>query len=142
MKIYKKLIPIFLAVFISLVIVTVVFIKRRPHKLRTSYFEKKWQDLQKLCSNKITWSNAIINADKLLDEALKKKKYSGKSMGERLVSAQRDFKDNDSVWFGHKLKNKIDTEPSHKLRQKEVKNALLGIKRALKDLGAFKNDSK
>src|ERR1700693_1601141 len=131
MKHLDKVIPIAIAVAVVLFICLVVFLKRRPHKLRNKYFEKKWQELQKLCSDKATWSDAIINADKLLDEALKKKKYGGKSMGERLVSAQRDFKDNDGVWFGHKLKNKLDGEPNLKLRQKQVKDALLGIKRAL-----------
>jgi len=59
-------------------------------------------------------------------------------MGERLVKAQHDLTDNGSVWFAHKLRNKLVHEASPKLAQREVKNALLGLRGALKDLGALK----
>ncbi len=58
-------------------------------------------------------------------------------MGERLVAAQREIKYNDEVWFGHKLRNKLVHESDIKLRERDVKDALLGIKAALKDLGAL-----
>ncbi len=105
--------------------------------LRPERFQKKWHDLQVFCKDKTTWPNAIIDADKLLDEALKKKRFKGRSMGERLVQAQRMFTDNDGVWFGHKLRAKVETEPDAKLKEKDVKDALLGIRQALKDLGAL-----
>jgi hypothetical protein len=41
------------------------------------------------------------------------------------------------VWFGHKLRNKIETDPDMKLKEDDVKGALLGIRRALKDIGAL-----
>jgi hypothetical protein len=107
---------------------------------RDSYFNKRWRTLQKLCSSKKTWSEAIVEADTLLDEALKKKRFSGKNMGERLVKAQRILTDNDRVWFGHKLRTKLETQPKAKLQEKAVKDALVGIRQALKDLGALPND--
>ena len=58
-------------------------------------------------------------------------------MGERLVAAQRDIQGNDDVWFGHKLRNKLVHENGIQLREQEVKNALMGFKRALKDLEAL-----
>jgi hypothetical protein len=58
-------------------------------------------------------------------------------MGERLVCAQREIKDNDSVWFGHKLRNRLVHESNVKLTQRDVKDALMGIRDALKDLGAM-----
>ena len=97
----------------------------------------KWQEVQKMCSSRENWSQAIIDADRLLDEALKKRRIGGKNMGERMVRAQRIFTDNDSVWFGHKLRSKIETDPDVKLKEDDVKNALLGIRRALKDIGAL-----
>jgi hypothetical protein len=113
-------------------------LQRRPHVLKREYFEKRWKDLQSSCKNKDTWPMAVINADKLLDEALKKRRYKGKTMGERLVSAQRDLDDNDAVWFSHKLRNRLVHEDNASLRQKDVKQALVGFRRALKDLGALK----
>ena len=113
------------------------FIRRRPKGLKTVYFEKRWKELQMLCGSQNTWPLAIINADKLLDEALKKRKLKGKAMGERLVAAQHILTDNDGVWFGHKLRNRIVHEDNVKLKEKDVKQALLGFRRALKDLGAL-----
>ena len=110
----------------------------KPRALKAEYFQQKWSELQKLLKDKAKWAEAILDADKLLDEALKKKRIRGRSMGERLVKAQRLFTDNDSLWFGHKLRNKIEAQPETKLKQKDVKQALVGIRQALKDLGALK----
>lgn len=111
---------------------------KRPKALDQDYFAERWKSLQKQCADKTTWPLAVIDADKLLDEALKRRKYGGKTMGERLVKAQRDLSDNDKTWFGHKLRNKLVHEQDYKLTQKDVKQALIGIRQALKDLGALK----
>lgn len=112
-------------------------LRRRPKGLKHAYFEKRWKELQTLCGSQNTWPLAVINADKLLDEALKKRRMKGKAMGERLVAAQHILSDNDGVWYGHKLRNRIVHEDSVKLKEKDVKQALLGFRRALKDLGAL-----
>lgn len=122
-------------------VIVLIFIaligKRVPKKLNQKFFVKEWRYLQAMCGNKDTWPLAIINADKLLDTALKKRKFAGKSMGERLVSAQRKLTNNDAVWFAHKLRNRLVHEQDVSLREKDVKEALLGIRQALKDLGAL-----
>lgn len=110
---------------------------KRPRKLNIAYYEDRWKVLQKLLRDQSTWPLAIIEADKLLDHALKARKYKGKTMGERLVAAQRDIQDNDEVWFGHKLRNRLVHEHDVRLRERDMKDALLGIKHALKDLGAL-----
>ncbi len=115
---------------------------RRERKLKTARFQKRWGELQKMCSSKENWVAAIQKADKLLDEALRKKRIRGKNMGERLVQAQHLLSDNDGVWFGHKLRAKIEAEPAAKLKEPEVKNALIGIRQALKDLGALPETGK
>lgn len=112
--------------------------KRRPRELNRQYFTTRWKDLQKMCGDKSTWPLAIIDADKLLDEALKQSRTKGKTMGERLVSVQRDLSDNDAVWFAHKLRNKLVHEDYDELKEREVKQALVGFRQALKDLGALK----
>lgn len=127
-----------LAVLVLLVLV--VFgagaAKRRPKQLNSTYFQAKWQEAQKFCKDKASWPLAVINADKLLDEALKKRRFKGKTMGERMVAAQRDLSDNDGVWFAHKLRNRLVHEADVKLKEADVKKALIGIRQALKDLGA------
>jgi len=113
------------------------FLRRRPRKLNTVYFNQRWQEAMALCANQNTWPLAIINADKLLDEALRKRNYKGKTMGERLVAAQHEIAENDGVWFGHKLRNKLVHEDFTKLRKKEVLQAMVGFRNALRDVGAL-----
>ena len=113
------------------------FIKRPKKELNREYYRTKWKDLQKLCAKIDTWPLAIIQADSLLDEALKKKHFRGKTMGERLVSAQRSLTNNDGVWYGHKLRNQLVHEPAMQLREKDVKHALIGFGQALRDLEAL-----
>lgn len=110
---------------------------RRSRPIKTDHFQTKWRELQQLCGSSEGWSEAVVAADKLLDEALKKRKIRGKTMGERMVKAQRIFTDNDGVWFGHKLRNKIEADNSMKLKESDVKAALIAIRQALKDLGAL-----
>jgi hypothetical protein len=131
-----------LAAVAALIIVAMLFvtavIKRQTRKhLNTEYYTNRWKDLQKLCSDKQTWPLAIIDADKLLDEALRQSRVRGKTMGERLVSAQRELSNNDTVWFAHKLRNKLVHEQYNNLKEGDVKSALVGFRQALKDLGAL-----
>ncbi|MEO8784955.1 MAG: hypothetical protein ABI221_01325 [Candidatus Saccharimonadales bacterium] len=114
---------------------------RMPRKRRADQFQKRWKDLQKLCAHTDSWPQAIIAADKLLDDALKILHFKGKSLGERLVSAQHSLTDSDGVWFGHKLCGKITSQDditTMKLKEKDVKEALIGIGQALRDIGALK----
>lgn len=125
------------AIIVLLIFGSGVWLKRRPKHLNKEYYQDRWQTLQGLLKDKSTWPLAVIDADKLLDDALKRMHYKGKTMGERLVSAQREIGDNDGVWFGHKLRNRLVHENNVKLTEKVVKEALLGIRSALKDLGAL-----
>lgn len=112
--------------------------KKRIRK--TDKFINKWKELQTYCRDKTTWKQALIEADKLLDKALKKRKFKGKSMGERLVNAQRFITDNDDIWDAHNLVKKIINTPDKvRLKDTDVKEALISFREALKDLGALPN---
>ena len=109
------------------------------HKLKQSYFDKQWQQLQSQCSSRKTWPVAITQADELLDKALKRRGFKGKSTGERLVSAQRELNFNEAVWYSHKYKNKLEEVKLdvRKLKKKDVAIVLAGFREALRDLGAL-----
>jgi len=111
--------------------------RKRFAKLDVQRFMDRWKEVQSLCGQENTWPLAVINADKVLDEALKKSHFKGKTMGERLVAAQHALTDNDGVWFGHKLRNKLVHEDYANLTKKEVMRALNGFRQALRDLGAL-----
>lgn len=113
-------------------------LRLRRRTLKPEKFIPRWKDLQKKLSHKDEWADAIIAADKLLDEALRKLHYKGKTTGEKMVAAHKLFTDIDGVWFGHKLCNKLKSDTPPPLKEKDVKNALLGIGQALKDIGAIK----
>jgi len=133
----STIISIALAIVVLAAALVLLLWRRRPRDLKADQFQARWQDVQKLCRDKTTWATAVLDADKLLDDALRKKHIGGKNMGERLVKAQRLLTDNDGVWFGHKLRGQLDHDPAKKLKEKDVKEALVGIRQALKDLGAL-----
>jgi len=108
-----------------------------PKRLKSQYFVTRWRELQNFCKDKTTWPKAIADADKLLDRALKKRKFKGKTMGERLVSAQRSFTDNDGVWYAHNLAKKALADNNIRLKESDVKEALMCFRDALRDIGAL-----
>ena len=131
------------AIFVAVIVFSIAafILRRRPRRLKNEYFVNSWKELQQHCKDKTTWPQALMAADRLLDEALKKRRFRGKSMGERLVAAQRKISNNDSVWYAHNLCKKTIDDADLKLKEAEVKQALMGIRQALKDLGAFRDDT-
>jgi hypothetical protein len=121
---------------IVLALLSKLGIKRQP-RLDQGYFRHQWGELLARVRTPEGMILAIVDADKLLDEALKKRHFRGKTMGERLVSAQRMISDNDAVWYAHKLRNRLVHEPNVRLKKKEAQTALAGFRQGLKDLGAL-----
>lgn len=122
-----------LAILVALVLLNRKLAKRvKPKK-----FREKWSSLQKKLPHQENWLEALQEADNLLDEAMKKHNIKGTSMGERLVNAQKNFKEKDEVWFGHKLCKIHQENPKLKLKKNDVKRALLALRQALRDLGAI-----
>ena len=120
------------------VLATIGFLSKRvPRGLNRSYYQEKWLELLARVKTPSGMVLAVIDADKLLDDALKRRNFKGKTMGERLVSAQRSMSDNDGVWYAHKLRNRLVHDPDVKLKKREAQNALAGFKQGLKDLGAL-----
>ena len=124
--------------FVLVVTVLLVYWRLRK-RLKASKFSLKWQQLQECLKDRTKWTDAIMMADKLLDEALKKRKFKGGSMGERMVSAQRYFTNNDDIWFAHNLCKKLKANNEMKLKEDDVKDALIGFRQGLRDLGALDN---
>ncbi len=124
-----------LAFIFVLILATLAFLYSR--KMRPKKFKKNWDKIKAKLPKQQQWKEALVEADKLLDEALKKKKYTGKTIGEKLVKAEKIFTDKDEVWFGHKLSRAVSENPDLKLKKSDMKRALLGLQRGLKDLGAL-----
>ncbi len=57
------------------------------------------------------WKLAIIEADVLLDDAIKEKGYAGETLGERLKSiSSAHMKTLDDAWEAHKVRNRVAHE--------------------------------
>ncbi len=125
------------AVVLGVASLGAVLVRRSRRNARTEHFRRRWQQIQQNCVKSELWPMAIIDADKLVDEALKIAGFKGRTMGERLVAAQRSLSDNDSAWFGHKLRNKIVHEEINRLYKRDVQTALKGLRKVLIDLGAL-----
>jgi len=113
-------------------------LKYKPYWIKKS--EEKWHKItERLNSNQENeYKLAFIEADEVLDEALKKMGYEGASLGERLEQIKAETVSNiDDVWKAHKIKNNIVHDPDYKLERGQVEKALDIYKKALHELEAF-----
>lgn len=80
---------------------------------------------------------AILNADKLVDLALKQSGFKGQTMGERMRSAQSKWSDPNKIWSAHKLRNQLAHEHDTRVSYDQARYALAQFRQALRDLGAI-----
>ncbi|MEX0934232.1 MAG: hypothetical protein WDZ42_00350 [Candidatus Saccharimonadales bacterium] len=118
-----------------------ISLMRKTTKPKTAAVDKqfikdKWAHITRT-ANSPSANLAIVEADKLLDYVLKKRGYSGETMGDRLKSAGGDFTYINDVWEAHKLRNKIVHEADYEVDQRLVGRSLEQFKQALKDLGVM-----
>jgi hypothetical protein len=130
-----------IAIVVFALSVTIVFgafiIRKIPKRLKVDKYTKKWKELQSYCKDKSKWPDALTEAEKLLEKALKKRKFKGKTMGEMMVSAQKVFTDNDGIWFAHNLYKKVNAGEVKSIKEDDIKDALIAYRQALRDLGAL-----
>ncbi len=134
------LIFLFAAVIIVgvLLFAIITFGKRGGH-LDVDKYRTRWlaieQSLER--NNQASFHMAIMNADKLVDQALKDKGFKGKTMGERLKAAKDQLPHRDNIWSAHKLRNQLAHEPDATVNYDQARRALAQFKQTLKDLGAI-----
>ena len=81
---------------------------------------------------------AVIEADSLFDDVLKKMGYQGESLGARLEKIPKNIlADIEAVRSAHTIRNNIVHDPDYKLELEEAKNALSTYEKSLIDLGAL-----
>lgn len=132
---------LFAAIFIvaALIFGIIGMVRKSGGHLNIEKYRSKWLAVeQSLVRNKIeTVPLAIINADKLVDQALRERGIGGATMGERMKTAQATWTRGDALWDAHKLRNKLVHETDASVSYDQARRALAGYKRALKDLGAI-----
>jgi hypothetical protein len=103
-------------------------------RYRTSWMQINGQLVK---SEESSYHLVILNADKLLDQALRQRGYKGNTMGERMKSARDIWSSRDGVWTAHKLRNQVAHEPDVRVSYDSARRALAAYKQALKDVGAI-----
>lgn len=120
------------------VIILVLASKNAP-KLRVERYQTRWLEIENSLSRTVasSWQVAIMDADKLLDQALKDRHFKGQTMGERMKSASKSWRNANHVWGAHKIRNQLAHETDVKLTYETTVRALTAFKQGLKDLGAI-----
>ncbi len=134
------LLAFFAAILIvaGLILVVIVYTKGGS-QLNQEKYRTKWLTIERSLTKDqpASYHLSVLNADKLLDHALKESGYKGKTMGERLKGAGGKFSNRNAVWASHKLRNQIAHEPDVQVKYDTARRALASFKQALKDVGAI-----
>lgn len=131
------------AVGFVLAVVMLVWIRRTLRKWRfgeeRENVAKHWAEVEALMKRGDTMSYrlALIQADAVLDLALKVKAFPGTTTGERLKFASRKYRDLKKTFWARSVRNRIVHEAGSELKIAEAKNAIGELKRALIVLGAL-----
>lgn len=98
---------------------------------------EKWMEIEQLMQgdSALSWKMAVIEADKLVDSALKQAFMRGENMGERLRFAVHKHPKMQRVWEAHILRNDLVHESDRRLSKSEAEKALGLFKEGLKTLG-------
>ena len=114
-------------------------VTRKPSKhLNQQQYRERWLSISNSITSDLgTQELAIINADKLLDQALRERGLPGETMGDRMKNAKSLFSNNNNIWNAHKLRNRIAHENTAKLNPIVMHRAMSAYKAALKDVGAL-----
>ncbi len=130
--------------FVAIIIVGGIFlvlmaVTRKPSKhLDQQKYREQWLKISNSITSDLgTQELAIINADKLLDQALRDRAVAGETMGDRMKNAKAMFSNNNAIWTAHKLRNRIAHENTAKLNPVVMHKAMSAYKAALKDVGAL-----
>lgn len=131
------LIAVLLAAIVGVVVL--VFASKNGPRLNTQRYQTKWLEIENGLSrdNPASWQVAILSADKLLDQALHDRRMKGKTMGERMKTANKMWRNADHVWSAHKIRNKLAHEPDATITYDIALRALSAFKQGLKDMGAI-----
>lgn len=133
-----SIIFVFAAILIvGALLFAVITFTRGSKQLDTTKYRTKWlaieQQLKK--DQEASYHLSVLNADKLLDHALREKGYRGNTMGERMK--QVNWSNANVVWAAHKLRNQIAHESDVVVKYDTARRALASFKQGLKDVGAI-----
>jgi hypothetical protein len=123
----------------ALLMAMITLTKKGGKQLDVEKYRTKWLSIENHFKRdeESSYHLCILNADKLLDQALREHGVRGNTMGERMKSAGASWSNANAIWTAHKLRNQIAHEPDVRITYDTARYALASFKQALKDVGAI-----
>lgn len=132
---------ILVAILIAAIVgvVFLVIMNKQGPALNVHRYQTKWLEIENSVrrDTPATWQLAIMNADKLLDQALRERRFKGETMGARMKSADKAWKNANHIWSAHKVRNQLAHEVNVTVSYDTTLRSLSAFKQGLKDLGAI-----
>ena len=133
MKIFITIVLAF--VIVDMLIVAYVMYHRFSKKIPKKIIEEIKSNWKKIIRQD-DLRHSIMDADKLLDYALKKMGHKG-SLGNKLKKSPQLFSNINDVWNAHKVRNNIAHQINYEVTEKHYKKTMMSFKQAFKDLKIF-----
>ncbi len=137
----QNIIFLFAAILIvgAIMVVIISLTKKGSNKLDVNKYRLKWMSIERQLKKDepSSYHLTVLDADKLLDQALKDRGAPGETLGERMKNSKELFSDRNGIWSAHKLRNAIAHESDVKVSYSQARQALSQFKKALKDVGAI-----
>ncbi len=110
--------------------------KPELHGLDRRGIASRWDEIEKMTAGKgdMQLKIAIMEADKLLDHALKALAMAGSTLGERLKFAAYKYPKISEVWWAHRLRNQLVHESSFYLEPSMARRAVAQYRKTLQML--------
>lgn len=126
-------------VFGAILFAVISLTRRSPKNLDVSKYRSRWLTIEQQLKRdeKTTYQMSVLQADTLLDQALKDKGIQGVTMADRMKQMQQKWSNANNVWSAHKLRNQIAHESDFVVSYESASRALTAFKQALKDVGAI-----
>ena len=134
-----------IAFFVAIIVIGggILFLLAHGRKggqnLDVDKYRSQWLKLERqlVRDQESSYHLTILNADKLLDQALRQRGFNGQTMGERMKAAKDTWSSANNIWTAHKIRNQIAHEPDVSVRYEDARRSLAAYKQGLKDLGAI-----
>lgn len=110
---------------------------KRTFTLRDALTKDRWADVAKKAGNGSPdlMKLAIIEADKIADDTLKRFGLQGEHMADRLQQVRPDeIRSLNDLWASHRLRNELVHTPGFTASPEEFKKAIAGYEAFLKEV--------
>lgn len=123
----------------ALIIAVMMLTKKGVAQLDVDKYRSKWLAIEHMFKRDevSSYHLCVLNADKLLDQALRERNIKGETMGERMRTVKNTWTNANAIWTAHKLRNQIAHESDVRVSYDDARHALASFKQALKDVGAI-----